>query len=107
MERAALLELMLCSVPFSRRFNGGSRTEGQQRLFDAICSATAITKHPVSQTVIYEGIPTDPEELFRAYIKAGGDWQQLVAAVNRFASEAVCLRYQVQKEKSHEQKTTQ
>lgn len=37
-------------------------------------------------------IPTDPEQLIRAYLEANGDWRSLVAAINRMALEAATRR---------------
>ena len=39
-------------------------------------------------------IPTDPEQLIRAYLDANGDWRSLVAAINRMALEAATRRQQ-------------
>jgi hypothetical protein len=39
-------------------------------------------------------IPTDPEQLIRAYLEANGDWRSLVAAINRMALEAATRRPQ-------------
>jgi hypothetical protein len=39
-------------------------------------------------------IPTDPEQLIRAYLDANGDWRSLVAAINRMALEASTRRSQ-------------
>ncbi len=103
-ERTVLEELMLCAAPYVRSFGRG-RNRTQERLLAAVNRARGIVKQPVPEPVIYDGTPTDPEALFRAYILAGGDWRCLVAAVNRFAGEASCLRYQMQKEKRQKQET--
>ncbi len=39
-------------------------------------------------------IPTDPEQLIRAYLDANGDWRSLVAAINRMALEGATRRQQ-------------
>jgi len=39
-------------------------------------------------------IPTDPEQLIRAYLDANGDWRSLVAAINRMALEVATRRPQ-------------
>jgi hypothetical protein len=39
-------------------------------------------------------IPTDPEQLIRAYLDANGDWRSLVAAINRMALEGATRRKQ-------------
>ncbi|MBO6771735.1 MULTISPECIES: hypothetical protein [unclassified Thalassospira] len=36
---------------------------------------------------------TDPEQLVRAYIEAGGNWQALVAAVSRHSLEGATRRH--------------
>ena len=106
-ERAVLEELMLCAAPYVRSFchkglQGRNRT--QARLLAAINRARGIVKQPVPEAVTYDGTPTDPEQLFRAYILAGGNWRALVAAVNRFAGEASCLGYQVAKARKTERR---
>jgi hypothetical protein len=94
--KGALIELSLAASPFIRRGND-ALTQRQQNLIDAINTARAALSGKACAK------PITPEEYFTAYLLAGGNWQELVAKVNRFANsgEAMHLSYQARQGNNH------
>jgi hypothetical protein len=86
--RQALNELMLAAIPFSRPKPYGVN-KARPALRAAIAEAHAALRAPApspspAPLVAPQGLDvTDAEQLVRAFYEAGGDWQTLVAAVNR------------------------
>jgi hypothetical protein len=52
---------------------------------EALRAGVPVADHPVTIT--------DPEQLVRAYIEAGGNWRELVAAVSRLSLEGATRRH--------------
>ncbi|MBC06334.1 hypothetical protein [Thalassospira sp.] len=87
--RAALADLAIVAAGFLR---GRGRMKAREHLRKAIHEANealraggSVADHPVTIS--------DPEQLVRAYIEAGGNWQELVAAVSRHSLEGATRRH--------------
>ncbi len=87
--RKVLANLAIVAAGFVR---GRGRMKAREHLRKAIHEANEalragvpVADHPVTIT--------DPEQLVRAYIDAGGNWQELVAAVSRHSLEGATRRY--------------
>ncbi|MAZ33408.1 MAG: hypothetical protein CMO06_09715 [Thalassospira sp.] len=82
--RKVLANLAIVAAGFVR---GRGRLKAREHLRVAI--------HEANQALRADGtvdVPTDPEALIRAYLKAGGNWQSLVAAISRMALEGATWR---------------
>lgn len=86
--RTALANLAVVAAGFVR---GRGRMKARNHLREAIHEANqALRAGEAMQNSPH--IPTDPEQLIRAYLEANGDWRSLVAAINRMALEAATRR---------------
>lgn len=89
--RAALADLLLAAGGFI----SGVPTLKKRVLAAAICRASGLLKAEIAAPQAPRRLLTTAEELVADYIERGGDWHELTAAVNRFAGQATCRRYQV------------
>lgn len=88
--RTALADLAIVAAGFVR---GRGRMRAREHLREVIHQANEALRagEPVaapSMTI------SDPEQLVRAYIDAGGNWQELVAAVSRHSLEGATRRHE-------------
>lgn len=87
--RVALRDLAIASGTFTR---GGGRRDARQNLSAAIGNATEI----IGAEVV-AGPVNDPDQLISQFIISGGDWHQLVAAVNRSGRRGTSAKHQEKK----------
>lgn len=89
--RTALADLATVAAGFVRGDRPrGSKARAQllnilQTANKALSAGETIAAQPVTIS--------DPEQLVRAYIEAGGNWQELVAAVSRLSLEGATRRH--------------
>lgn len=88
--RKVLANLAIVAAGFVR---GRGRLKAREHLREAIHEANQALRTGEAMQNSPQ-IPTDPEQLIRAYLDANGDWRSLVAAINRMALEAATRRKQ-------------
>jgi hypothetical protein len=89
---AALADLAMVAAGFVR----GNRPRGataRGRLLTALHHANEVLSAGKEEAFSADAF-ADPEQLVRAYIEAGGNWQKLVATVSRLSLEGATRRHE-------------
>lgn len=87
--RVALRDLAMMAGTFT---HGGGRRSARRNLSAAIGTATEIIGAEVVTVPV-----NDPDQLISQFIKSGGDWHQLVAAINRSGRRGASAKHQEKK----------